>query len=263
MSNEEYLVKIKTTQCSVIRILFESLKDILKDTQIIFDDKGLKIFAIDGKKVALVHLRLKSDKFDEYYIESEKSIGVNMSFLYKLLKHISNDDTLTLYITKKNESVLGIRVENSNKNSVTIDSYKLLEWQDEGFKIPQEEFDSELTMPAVEFQNLCRNLSQISETIEIKTIGEELHVSCDGDFASRKQIFGKKDTTGVSFTKINDPEDIVQGRFPLKYLLLFIKATNLCKTIQIYLKNDFPLIISYAVGDLGELRFGLSPKIDE
>ena len=40
---------------------------------------------------------------------------------------------------------------------------------------------------------------------------------------------------------------IVQGSFSLKYLILFTKCTNLCNLINIFLKNDYPLIIQYNV----------------
>ena len=57
-----------------------------------------------------------------------------------------------------------------------------------------------------------------------------------------------------------DDIEIVQGVFSLKYLTLFTKCTNLCQTIQVYLKNDYPLIICYSVGNLGEIKMCLAPK---
>ena len=43
----KYLVNIKTVQSGAIRILIESLKEILTDTNIIFDETGVKLIAVD------------------------------------------------------------------------------------------------------------------------------------------------------------------------------------------------------------------------
>jgi hypothetical protein len=55
-------------------------------------------------------------------------------------------------------------------------------------------------------------------------------------------------------------QDIVQGVFELKYLVLFTKCTNLCTSTQIHLKNDYPLVLRYMVANLGEVRLVLAPQ---
>jgi proliferating cell nuclear antigen len=57
--------------------------------------------------------------------------------------------------------------------------------------------------------------------------------------------------------------NIIQGYYNLKSLVLFTKCTNLCNNIEIYLRNNFPIIIKYEVGDLGELKLCLAPKCDD
>ena len=63
----------------------------------------------------------------------------------------------------------------------------------------------------------------------------------------------------MSFIKMNDNE-IVQGVFALKHLVLFTKCTNLCNSIEMYLKNDYPLIIQYNVANLGAIKLCLAPQ---
>jgi len=52
---------------------------------------------------------------------------------------------------------------------------------------------------------------------------------------------------------------IVQGIFALKHLFLFTNCTNLCNNIEMYLRNDYPLIVKYDVGSLGEIKLCLAP----
>ena len=64
----------------------------------------------------------------------------------------------------------------------------------------------------------------------------------------------------MTFVKNNNPNDIVQGYFSLKHLVLFTKCTNLCNSIEMYLKNNYPLIISYSVASLGNIKLCLAPQ---
>ena len=42
-----------------------------------------------------------------------------------------------------------------------------------------------------------------------------------------------------------------------------IKLSRNCNSIEIYLKNDYPLIIKYTVASLGEIKLCLAPKYEE
>ena len=93
----------------------------------------------------------------------------------------------------------------------------------------------------------------------IKSFGKQLLFSCKGDYAEQETIFGETNA-GISYIQKNNPEDIIQGIFALKHLVLFTKCTNLCNSIELYLKNDYPLIIKYNVASLGSIKLCLAPK---
>jgi hypothetical protein len=58
----------------------------------------------------------------------------------------------------------------------------------------------------------------------------------------------------------NCSDEIVQGLFELRFLIIFTKCTNLCSTVTLYLKNDYPLIVKYSIAMLGEIKLVLSPS---
>jgi hypothetical protein len=59
--------------------------------------------------------------------------------------------------------------------------------------------------------------------------------------------------------KSGNTNEVVQGIFQLKHLVLFTKCTSLCPSIEMYLKNDYPLILKYTVANLGEIKLVLAP----
>jgi proliferating cell nuclear antigen len=100
-----------------------------------------------------------------------------------------------------------------------------------------------------------------SEIIEIKSVGNQLIFSCKGEFVQQETIIGETNN-GMSFVKSPTEDSIIQGYYNLKHLVLFTKCTNLCNSIEIYMKNNFPIVIKFAVGSLGNLKLCLAPKIN-
>ena len=49
-------------------------------------------------------------------------------------------------------------------------------------------------------------------------------------------------------------------RLELKFLLIFTKCTNLCNQVTLFLKNDYPIILTYQIANLGEIKLVLSPS---
>ena len=113
---------------------------------------------------------------------------------------MSNNDTLTLFMEKNDENQLGIKIHNDEKNSQTTYKLNLLDIENKDLNIPAAEFDSELTFPSNDFQKIIRDMINISDKIDIKSIGNKLVLSCNGDFASQETVLSTKLNTIISFT---------------------------------------------------------------
>lgn len=263
MDENKYLLNVKTVQSSAFRVLVEALKEILTDANFEFDCNGIKVMAMDSSHTVLVHLKLNAKNFEFFQLNREKiTIGVNMINLFKLIKTMGNNDTLSLFIEEDNESVLGIKLENNDKNTRTKYELNLMDLHEDNIHCPPAEFESVITLPSVDFQKICRDMHNLADNIEIQSLGNQLIFRCNGDFASQETIIGETGSGGMTFLKNDSPDDIVQGIFALKHLVLFSKCTNLCSNIELYLKNDYPLIIKYSVASLGEIKLCLAPRVE-
>lgn len=260
MSNN-YSLEIKTVQSAAFRVLTEALKEILTDANFEIDSTGIKVMAMDSSHTVLVHLKLNADNFEYYHCEEKKILGINMLNFFKLIKTMGNSDTLSLFLERDNESLLGIKIDNSDKNTTTKYSLNLMDLHEDNIQIPPAAFDSVITMPSVDFQKICRDMHNLADNLEIKSTEKQLIFSCKGHFASQETSIGETNS-GLSFVKNENPDEIVQGIFALKHLVLFSKCTNLCNSIELYLKNDYPLILKYSVASLGDIKLCLAPKCE-
>jgi proliferating cell nuclear antigen len=167
--------------------------------------------------------------------------------MFKLIKTINNSDTLSFFVDDNSPGILNIRIENSEKT--TTYKYNLLEIDNPSFKIQPKEFSSIISMPSSDFQKICRDMNNMggAKTVDIKAINDQLIFTCKGEIAEQSTIIKTGGEVGG--------EKFAQGEFSLKFLTLFTKATNLCNNINIYITNDYPIIIEYSVASLGSVRF--------
>jgi proliferating cell nuclear antigen len=266
MSSKNILT-IQTVQIAPFRTLMTALKDILLETNITFTKEGIKIINMDKSHTILAHLSLEAKNFELYECKLDKIIiGVNMFHLFKLINTIDNDDTLTIYIEEADYmdgivQFLGLKFENGEIKQHKIQKLRLIEPDNEELDVPDVKFSSVINLPSADFQKIIRDLSCISDKIEIKSVataeGAELIFKCTGGFA-HAEIRRAESDGNMEFIQKQDISKIIQGEFSLKNLGYFIKCTNLCSQIEMYLENDLPLIVKYNVASLGVIKLALA-----
>jgi proliferating cell nuclear antigen len=267
-ASSQNILTIQTVQIAPFRTLMTALKDILLETNITFTSEGIKIINMDKSHTILAHLFLNSENFERYECKRDKIIiGVNMFHLFKLINTIDNDDTLTIYIEEDDYTdgivqFLGLKFENGDIKQQKIQKLRLIEPDQEELDVPDVKFSSVLNLPSVDFQKIIRDLSCISDKIEIKSVattdGAELIFRCTGGFA-HAEIRRAESDGSMEYVIKQEASKIIQGEFSLKNLGYFIKCTNLCNQIEMYLENDLPLVVKYNVASLGEIKLCLAP----
>lgn len=259
-----YVLEVKTVQSQAFKILVECLKELLTDTTIDFDETGLKIVSMDTNHCVLAHCKLQADKFEFFYCKNKISVGVNFINLYKIIRTINSNDTLTLFVEANDPNHLGIKIENGEKNSKTTYKLNLLDLDSQSIHIDNAEFNTAINLPSVDFQKWCRDMHNIAEMVEIKNIGNQLFLSCKGDFCNQETVIvDNENGSGANINCKKGAGEIVQGVFNLKYLVLFSKCSNLCSTVEILLKNDYPIVVRYLVASLGSVSLCLAPSTSE
>jgi proliferating cell nuclear antigen len=289
-----YILELETSQTNAIRILIDTISSVVTDVKFTFcpyytekitseneDDEdtelvtetndtknkqigGLIMKEINKSGTILVYSKLDADKFDKYkynYSKKKITIGVNLDNLLIILKCMSNMDKMTWALDDEDINKLIIILENTDKKEKKIFRLNLSDLDDEKFEVDPIQFPYAAYFPSSDFHKYCKDLSLITEKIEIKCTNNKVSFGikgadiCDADFEI-------SETNGGLSIDVNtdNKNEIVQGVFSLKWLNVFTKCTNLSPQVILYLKNDYPLIIKYAVAALGEVKFVLSQK---
>ena len=264
MNKDTNVLTIKTVQIQPIRNMITAIKDILTDATITFTKDTFKIINFDKTHTILVNVVLRSHKFEEYDCVPDKIIVcANTLHLFKVISTMSNDDTLSMYIDKSDYhdgivSNLGLQYDNGDIKQCYSQKLRLIEPDMEELVVPDVEYSTVINLPTSDFQKIIRDLNGVSDRVEIKSVGNDLIFSCDGNFASSR-IFRSESDGNMEFIQKSDASVIIQGEFSLKSLSHFIKCTPLCSHLEMYLGNDLPLIVKYDVASLGEIKLCLAP----
>ena len=251
---------MRTLYVMPFKTMTEVLSNVLTETSWIFTKDGLLIATADPSRTIFIKIRLLSNEFTEYYCKYEKlELGISLINLYKLLKSVDKDDTLTMYVEENDKQNLIMEIDNQNKKVKHWYKLKLMDLEPSQKKPSQVDFDVKITMPSAEFHKLCREMSNIAEYIEIKCTSKCIQFTCKGDCAERSTIY-KSEEGGLNISSEGKKtNNIVQGIFELKNIILFTKCASLCNDIQIYMKNDFALTIVYTIATLGTITIAISP----
>ena len=252
------LLELKTVQSSTFKQVIDALKEILMDVNFEFDETGLKIMAMDASHIVLIFVKMNCEKFENYYCAKKLFVGINMLKFHMIIKTISNNDILTIFIEESDQNNLGIRIDNPDKNYKTTYKLSMLDIDVLDISVPPVDFHTTISMPSTYFQKIIRDMHNIAENLEIKNIDDQLMLSCKGEFCSQETVLGTETSQNINIQKNDDEQQIIQGVFSLKYLAIFTKCTNLCHTVEIYLKNCYPIILKYSIANLGEIKLCLS-----
>jgi len=274
MSNtKKNILYLRTLYVIPFKTLTEVLSNVLTETTWVFtgpDPKnpnkfvGLEIATADTSRTIFIRVKLAANDFTEYFCKYDKlELGISLPNLYKLLKSVDKDDTLSIYVEENDKQNLIMEIENEEKKSKTFYKLKLMDLDHQYKKPNTVEFDIRIVMPSSEFHKLCREMNNIAEYVEIKCTNKNIIFTCKGDCAERSTIY-KSEEGGINITNENKKnQNIVQGIYELKNIVLFTKCASICNEIQIWMKNDFALTIIYTIATLGTITIALSPIKEE
>jgi len=261
------LLEVSTDQINVFKTLFETLGETLDNINMIFcrTDKNnedssvntgfIKISEINSSNTVVVNLKLEAAGFTNFYCAEEKvSIGINLSIFNLILKIIAKRDVgiLTMYIDYNNTKNLKIIIQKEQKKSIFgIDLFDL---KNATINIPNVHMDSRIIMPSNEFHKTCKRMYDITEFVELQCLGNEFVMK----FVSDQDNCITTMQYPITNTKHSNKKINTKGTYQLNNLVAFKKLTTMTDIVEIYTKQNYPLVLEYKI-PFGRLFLFFSP----
>lgn len=256
------MLEAKFEEASLFKRIIDGFKDCVQLVNFQCKEDGIIAQAVDDSRVLLVSLEIGIEAFQNYRCDHPVTLGIDLTSLSKILRCGNNTDNLTLIADDTPDSVL-LLFEDTKKDRIAEYSLKLMDIDAEFLKIEDLAYDCSLKMPSPEFSKIVRDLSQLSDSINIMITKETIKFVADGDIGSGSVIlkpFVDMDKPEQSIKlEMEQPVDLTFGS---KYLLDIVKGSALSDTVGVRLSSEAPALFQFDLKS-GYLQFFLAPKFND
>lgn len=249
--NKKTVLKIKTSQVSALKQVFKILGNIFGDVNMVFskthDIESIKIMEKAEEHAVLVKVNLNT--FDYFKCdEPEIIIGISVDHLCVALKMFNNYDRITLYMNGDKKSLY---IRNSNKNHTSFKTTKIpvFNMNHKNLELCSKIFHDRLIIKS----RTIRKLYKICEKNNLYNhvlVHDQVSFKCSPD-----------DTTiNISYTddKKNDKNKSI--KIDTENLMIFNECHKLCDKVQMYIDDDYPLVLKIPITYIGEMIVFINRK---
>ncbi len=248
------MVKLELNDVKPFKDSLQAISNLITEGQFKIDEEGMKLKAADPAMVSLVDFTLLKNSFENYDVDSETEIGLNLEKMYSIIRRVKNDDKIVFEL--KDESSFVIKITNGSTRTFSL---PVLNIDEETPQTNQLDFDVEAEFNSSTLSRGIGDVSIIGESVTFEADGEAVVLKSKGDNTNAEYRI-EKGSDGL--LELNS-EGKAKSMFSMDYLKKMIKAEKISETVKVSLGNDFPMRLDFEVPDKLKLGFILAPRIEE
>lgn len=269
------LFKAKCIKPIVFKLLFNLLKEPMRDIAFHFTDSGIECKHYDPVNNIYCILNLYENKFEDYYIDENFRDGIYIGFntinMVKILKGVSvKDEDITFYIRGSPDNFKFSVEINGNKRGCKLSAdVDLIDVEPQQFNIPEfREYPLIIDIGSKDLQSITSQLKTVSHEIPRSQNIEIIYYNNLLNFIIPHNLYGSEVKIEKPYEinpelNINFKNIIYAINLKLQMLINLTKAPNLSPNIVIYMDNNNPVFFEYNVGTLGKFMIGISNIEDD
>jgi len=230
-----------------------AIVELIEEAAFRFTPKGVSLRAMDPSRIAMVDFELPAEAFDEYDVNDEVIIGVNLVEFDKALKRMKSGEELTLEVSEDRSKLL-LTFKGASTRKLGL---PLIDMEEEQVPEPKIAFTAEVRITAEVLEDGLRDAEMVSESVLMSAKKGEFVISAESDRGST-ELRLKEGDLALTGLEVQQP---TSARFSLEYLLKMIKGASSSDEIILRLGTDLPLEMEIKL-EKGKLRFFLAPRIE-
>lgn len=215
---------------------------------------GISFIAADRAMVSVVDFKMASTAFDEYNIDSEQKIGLNITNLLSVLKRVDADDKLVLTLQ---DSKLEIRLEGKSKRRFIVPLLDMS--QEEIPPISQLEFPAKAELKPHLLAIGIEDADIISDAVIFEALNDKFVMRAEGD-VSKAELELERGNENLLNLEVSSE---AKSRYPIDYLKKMVKAAKIADSATMRFGRDYPMKLEFKAGDKASLSFVLAPRVNE
>ncbi len=216
-------------------------------------EDGLRLRAMDPSHVIMVDLHFPADSFEEYELEGEERLGVNLEELGKILRRARKDDKLELKSEKNRIDI----VFSGKLRRVFTDPLIDLEYQE--LPEPKIQFKADARMIADQLREAVRDVEIMGDSIYFETNGDDkLMVYTQGELG--KAMVELDVESGALLSLESDGPQ--KAGYGLDYIENLLPAVQKAEIIRLEYSTDMPCKLTFELPQGARLVAYIAPRTD-
>ncbi|CAH8288714.1 unnamed protein product [Heterobilharzia americana] len=257
------MFEARLTQADVWKKIIDAIKDLVQEATLDCTENGISLQAMDNAHVSLVSLLLRSDGFETYRCDRNLSLGLNITSASKILRCASGNDAVTLKAEDKADTLTFV-FESKNQEKSSEFEIKLMDLDTDHLGIPDTDYKCIIRMPSAQLQRICRDLSQIGDSVVISVAKDGVSFSSTGDLGTGNiKLCQSANCDKPEESVTVEMHEAVSMTYSLHYFNIFTKAAPLSAQVVLSLTENVPAVVEFSIEDLGYIRYYLAPKIED
>jgi len=249
------------------RNLTSKLAKIVKSSNLIInqknDDKNkvIKMYATDSEKTSVVIMNLYNG-IQVTTCKKRTLLGIDWKLLKQIINNVHDDEIIMLNIYDNDPTLLQIQILDNTINKKSTFELQLLNLEDISFELPSVMVDNVVnTFPEIIY-NSCEEINKISSKVNIICSDDVLKFkSVDNEKVQKIIKFRNTETNEIHVSHSSHSKDQKNYNciFDTEKILAFKSLGNLSHIINIFFKEDYPLVIKHYISSLCSIYVCISP----
>ena len=246
------MFEIKVDDAKIFKDCVDALVTLIDEGEFEISKEGIKLRAMDPSQIAMVDFNLPKSAFEKYEVDKDTKIGLNLDDLSKITSRSRQGDSLELKLDDS-ESRLELIFKGQSRRKFNL---PLLDISAPSPKTPNIEFDAKIKISGGAIKESLKDASLVSAHVILSATLKGFEIQAKGDKGDVLIEAGKDEMLAEHVVNKES-----KAMFPLEYLNDLLKSTDSTALVEINLKSDAPLKLSYNIGD-AKVTYFLAPRIE-
>jgi len=223
------------------------ISELVTEVRLKVHKEGMSLTAIDPANVAMVYFKIPSSLFEEFDLDREEEIGVNLNNLKAVLRRCKPGASLTI---ERQDNILKLGIKDRVKRDFSL---ALIDIEADDKPLPEWEFNSVVKLNSDTLTEVIEDCSVVSDACTFIAEPDKFIVEAHGLNSARAEFS-------------SDEAEIHSGnstaRFSLEYLNKFIKGAKISTNSTLSFSDNHPMRLDFHTGEV-VLSFVLAPRVEQ
>jgi len=254
MSNPSCFFKCKTLEGHILKYVVEVLQNNFKVIYFDVDASGMNVRNIDDNQNIMLDVTLDGSRFVSFQCKSPITIGVHIDHMFKVIKNIKKQDSVSLIVAEDEPGMLRVDIE---RDSVCFCTSKLPLQTVQLRNIdlpPTSQYAHVINLSSRDFFKIIKEVSTISDKVQVTTTPSCIDILSDNSGMFSKTFSIGTGTVGTSTTTDEADVDKVTSTFYVQEFQKFAKISMVSSMFTIRTGHTVPLCFEASIGQIGQLK---------